>query len=449
MTVHDTLELDTVVFNGPVRTGWRVDLQHILSDTYGSWREFWASAPEGLEWEGAFPRSRENRMLFDADDYTGTGSAGHVAHLHVRPETHLGRAIAAALAGRLDVTTAELQVFDFGICTVTVGGRWVGAAEHDLGHAIAEVEGLSSILTSAINPHLETALQTLGDWLASFERDVGRFDEDVVGWLRREATLGALHGESPPMCIQWLHRLLSFHGEQDASDPYPDHDLFRHGQEMPDELFRGGKLWVGHGTSVVMGPDPREAATRVTPLLGMANAFEAGCRELGGLVLKNQQDVARLRRGRHVDELERVALSIVELHDELSLFRIMWREQVGLLPVDGRAIVTEFSATWGIEQMLEEIRLRGEDLSRLHDQALRRIQADEASRLNFIVTALTFFSIAQVIAELVEFTNADGPLSTWNSIRVLFLVLIGLALALLAVTARSRWIDAVRRMRRR
>ena len=102
--------------------------------------------------------------------------------------------------------------------------------------------------------------------------------------------------------------------------------------------------------------------------------------------------------------------------------------QVNRLPLTERTIFEQIARCWRFPDILAEVERRRVDLAEIHDQSLRRIQADETSRLNVVVFGLTMISAAAVITDLVQFVQEKGVRSpdVWRSgiVAVVALVLL-------------------------
>jgi len=426
-----------VVFDGPFRTGFRIDMQAILASQFRAWASLWApgSRAEASGWAPTLPARRGNDLLFDIDDRHGAGRAAWIAARNV-PAGHPLHEVAARILDPLAVEAVTVRLFDFGVASLTVRAAFPDDSRDTYDELLVGVEARSSALGAGVRPLLE--------------EEVAKVDAFIPDAAQASAGPAGEEALTPPGVPLWMHRVLVVTAADGFGPPpggaatgrpfpRPGHECFVVGERA--DLFLGGevRVWVGHGTSVAecQGDSWRQAAGCVERVINASNAYFAGAHELGNLILERQHEVAHLRRSRNAKALQVQAFRIIDAYDELALFRALAQDHTMRLPLTDRCLTEAVNRSWRLDVLLKEIDRRRADLSEVHSQALRRLQAEETSRLNLVVFGLTMISAVQVTTDLIQFVQDDG-LRSPDVLRFVLLVLVALVLALVAWRALGR-----------
>lgn len=406
------------IFNAPLRTSCRIDMQALLSAKYQPWTNLWEPDGEltGTPWREAGARQRSNKMIFDVDDYQGAGKAAYLAtaQLDVRVLTQ------ARLEGLL-VESGVLRFYDFGIATLTVNARFTEEEYAGYSSLLARIEVVSSVLAEETQTWCSSRISELLEAVPSSLILQGEASEEDFGL-------------APAGVPMWMHRVLVSRPASSGQLPETNrtsinsHPCFVVGTHVCFYEKGYGRAWFGHGTSVV----ELETATGQTPLavhrmIDLSNAYWSGAQELGTLVLLRQRDLAAFRKLKNTRVLEDEAYGLVELHDQLALFRALVNDQLNRLHLTDRSIFERIGDCWRFNDLMNEVDRRRSDLAEIHDQALRRIQADETSRLNLVVFGLTMISAAVIVTDLVQFGQEQSfrAPDIWRS-AVVGVVILGL-----------------------
>jgi hypothetical protein len=445
-----------VVLTGPLRSGFRVNMQRVLQDGFVGWTAAWGKArggtPDAFGWKPSRMVQRENSMVYDVDTYAGAGLPDALAALSVGegggPTSPPGAvdllAQCDALLRPFRVRSLDLRLYHFGVATVTIDARprepWRGRAEE----AVRWVETRSSQVSES----------GLGEWCrAALDSARICITDDFVTADGADGDEGVWRAAEPGKLL-WLHRLPVLGCSGGASEA----------SRLLDELVSGGDhdavpcgrgpqralLAPDIGTSLILtgGGNAAEATDCFAEVVTLQNAYWAGAQELGTVVLRRINLLAAVRRGGDTQAVRDLSDQLIDLHDEVALFRSLMADLVVRLPRLSAALWERTARAWKLDPLMTEIETRQRDLAELGDRFLARIQAAQTARLNRIVLALTLMSGVGILASLVDFSQGaafHGP----GAARVLVVALSAVILTSVVVLATFQWRSLAAAARRR
>lgn len=422
------------VFNAPIATGVWFDMHPAVGQGFEAWFRAVDDLLRDTPWNVVAPKVRQDKLKFGVDDRAGAGRLAWIAEVDA-PEPL--REMVRQQIPHLTLEAATMRVFDFGTAATT----WVFSNREQ------EPESYAAALAG-----IEMAEATLhgivSEWIHESLAELARAVSGMGTVVRQHPDEGVDADEFGIPC--WWHKVLVARRVpgDDQTVTSPEHHCFVDGTHLVCWDGCEGSLWAGHGTSVLETSARATGLTEaVSSALELANAYFLGAQEMGGRVLRRQQELASLRRQRDADRLEDEALSIVELQDDLALFRMLLRDQLIKQPHTKLRMFEAFAESWRFESLMLEIEQQRSDLADVHDQSVRSLQAHEAAKLNGVVLVLTLISAIQVMTDMVIFTQLDelrapvliptATVSVLSLLMIVYVVAAGLGPTLRRMT-RSR-----------
>lgn len=429
---HDEASLVSgVVLAAPFYTGLTLSMQRLLEDGLEGWQAL-QQRVRADGWTLAQSRTRESPLVFDVDTYRGTGVPRYLASFSVGRDDESIADLQSGLeekAAPLTLQTLEIRYHDFGVSCLIIHLQTPSGPDIDVESGLHRIEAISS----AIGSH-----EVLWQWCAS---KTHALESQIPHGFHAHKMAGPTPGvwnEERPGQLLWVHRLLLLRPGVDSSPERAG--TCDQGPADPARELRARGLFPGVGTSAVHSGANRTTETdAMVDIITLLTAYWAGSRRLGRTILRHTNRLAVLRRSSNLKGVRQEAYQVVEIHDEIAIFRsILHEHEINFAPLEFD-LWAQFSDMWRLRDLLRQLDIRKEDLALLGDRFLSRVQEDNASHLNVAVLALTIIQGIGVLAALLAFSQRPDLQSPSTS-KVLIILIAGgtLALLILLITSSDR-----------
>ncbi len=464
----ESLRID---LNAPIVQPYALDSELLAVAGYGRARERVIAHLNAADPETSWVDDRDRRahvsgLQFDVDDYAGrtllpTWFVGRVLPgALVMDQTAPARLRVLAddlqIAGldgdgttvrvgkaQIDIESAMLKVFDFGISTLNVRLRLSGEKALGPDEIRDAAETMSRLVVTLFAPAVLQSYRALRDAVlrlseASQVPDVPRgvlvSDDQAhqdtlrVLWVHRIYRVEATEALDSEACVDALDDLLP---AMPATDLVPI-------------CCPGSTLLPGVGSSAVAHTAAGDPGV-LTSIVDLKNAFYAGAMELDRELFREITEFSVRTRDCTLSELEAHSRALEVLAERVRVFRLLEAGVSLHLSPLAQALWHRIDAAWDMGRLLANVDAKLASLQNLFERSFRDASSRRQTRLNVSVGVFTIISLVSTIVTVATFVFVNEPTDLQYRVRFQAVVIaavttlfLGLALVSILRTTRVR-----------
>lgn len=316
----------------------------------------------------------------------------------------------------LRLASSEMRLYEFGVGSLQLRATITVPWEMSTADQLRILETFDAPLAAAFFPIIQEYLVRIGAAL------------DTLGFrkrftLRSSGRSGLAPGRAYPV-LQWWHRLLAVAAPGDESETFRQVPALQFSAvtDFCDEDGATCRLVPGHGSSVAIGPEIRAVPESIIRALSLLNSYWAGSAKYDAAVFAGISELQAVGRTQGLLGVNEKAEEVVQLQEQVLLFRAMFDHQAHHLGPQEQQIWQAIADAWNLQPLVDGIKTNVSTLDSLFRHVAERVRSDQADRLNVVVTALTCASFLLVGADVFPAVVGE-PLDFHPLVRVAIFLL--------------------------